>query len=71
LQALKRNKAPGPDNVLLVLFKEGGKSLTIALVNLLQKIWDSTEIPKDWCKSVIVPIFKKKVQNPLARIIEE
>ena len=63
IQALKRNKSPGPDNLPPVLFIEGGEALTIALVNLLGKIWESGEIPKDWCKSIIVPIFKKGTKS--------
>jgi hypothetical protein len=63
IHALKRNKSPGPDNLPPVLFIEGGEALTTALVNLLRKIWESGEIPKDWCKSTVVPIFKKGTKS--------
>ena len=63
LQYLKRNKAAGPDGLSPAFFKEGGQALLHELTTLLQCIWETEKIPLDWCKSVVVPIFKKGDRN--------
>lgn len=59
LRWLKRNKAAGPDGLSPSLFKEGGQVIVQELTSLLQCIWETERVPQDWCKSVVVPIFKK------------
>jgi hypothetical protein len=59
IKLLQRNRAPGPDKLSPTLFKEGGDSLRRALCTLLRMIWESEKIPKDWCSSTIIPIYKK------------
>jgi hypothetical protein len=59
IRLLQRNRAPGPDNLSPALFKEGGEPLNRVLCSLLKTIWETEEIPKDWCKSTIIPIYKK------------
>ena len=56
---LKRHKAAGPDGIPPFVFKDGGIALATELTKLLQSIWDQEEVPRDWCESVIVPIYKK------------
>ncbi|MBM6549358.1 reverse transcriptase family protein, partial [Streptococcus dysgalactiae subsp. equisimilis] len=56
---LKRNKAAGPDGLFPSVFKDGGPALVTELTGLLRTVWDRSEIPKDWCESVIIPIYKK------------
>ncbi|MGL5231889.1 MAG: reverse transcriptase domain-containing protein, partial [Fusobacteriaceae bacterium] len=63
IRLLQRNKAPGPDNIPSELFKEGGAYLIKSLVNLLKKIWESEQVPLDWCKSTIIPIYKKGAKS--------
>ena len=59
LQLLKRNKAAGPDELSPTLFKDGGGALTIALTRPLALIWESEEIPSEWCSALIIPFYKK------------
>ncbi|THD24217.1 Acyl-CoA:glycerol-3-phosphate acyltransferase [Fasciola hepatica] len=56
---LKRHKASGPDGLSPSLFKDRGEALVSELTKLLWVIWDRERIPREWCKSVIVPIHKK------------
>jgi hypothetical protein len=63
LRCLKSNKASGPDNLSPELFKEGGETICLALAELFKKIWDSVDIPKEWCRSTIIPLFKKGVKT--------
>ncbi|KAA3676640.1 uncharacterized protein DEA37_0002919 [Paragonimus westermani] len=59
LKLLKRNKVPGPDLLSPSLFKDGGVRLLSELTKLLQTIWETEEVPRDWCLSTVIPVFKK------------
>jgi hypothetical protein len=59
ISSLKIDKAPGPDGLHPILFREGGAILVTRLTGLLQRIWIEERIPEEWCVSTIVPIFKK------------
>ncbi|KAA3674994.1 uncharacterized protein DEA37_0001165 [Paragonimus westermani] len=59
LKLMKRNKAPGPDLLSPSLFKDGGVRLLSELTKLLQTIWETEEVPRDWCLSTVIPVFKK------------
>ena len=63
IRALKRFKAPGPDNLVPALFKDAGESLVVSLTGLFHQIWTSEDVPKNWGESVIVPLFKKGSRN--------
>ena len=40
---LKNNKAPGPDNIVSELIKEGGQRLKHKIHTLISKIWEKEE----------------------------
>ena len=63
VNALKRRKAPGPDEIPPALFKEGGDVLIKAIVHLFELVWASENVPTNWGHSIIVPIFKKGSRN--------
>nr|CAH8822387.1 unnamed protein product [Trichobilharzia regenti] len=56
---LKLGKAAGPDGMTPEVFKYGGDSLLSALTEVLGSVWESEEVPSGWCKSLIIPIYKK------------
>ena len=56
---LKNRKAAGYDEMFAEYLKRGGDILTRKVYELIVKIWNSEEIPEDWRKSIIVPLFKK------------
>ena len=41
------------------ILKYGGKEMINSLWTLLQKLWELEEIPGDWARGVIVPIYKE------------
>nr|CAH8868304.1 unnamed protein product [Trichobilharzia regenti] len=41
------------------VFKYGGDSLLSGLTEVLGSVWES-EVPSGWCKSLIIPIYKKE-----------
>ena len=59
IRKLKNNKAPGPDNIVPELIKEGGKKLKHRIHTLILKIWEKEGLPVDWENSIICPIYKK------------
>ena len=56
---LKNNKASGEDGVIAELVKAGGKVLSTELHTLILEIWEKEEMPEDWKRAIIHPIFKK------------
>ncbi|KAA3680783.1 uncharacterized protein DEA37_0007614 [Paragonimus westermani] len=39
--------------------RDGGMRLLSELTKLLQTIWETEEVPRDWCLSTVIPVFKK------------
>ena len=63
LCALKRHRAPGPDDLAPALLKDGGEIIARCLTDLLKSIWENECIPEDWGESIVVPIYKKGVRS--------
>ena len=59
LQQLANGKAVGCDGIPIELLKLGGKEAVKTLTSICNCIWKNKKWPKDWKKSVFVPIFKK------------
>ena len=55
----KNNKAPGLDGITNELLKNGGHYIIISLFNLFRKCIELEQLPQEWNKGVIIPIFKK------------
>ena len=60
IQKMKDGKSPGVDNVTADEMKAAGSMRVDMWLKLCEKVWEREEIPEDWSKSVIVPIYKKK-----------
>jgi len=56
---LKPRKAPGVDGISAELLQAGGKTMVTALHGLFWKIHKEEQVPDDWGKATITPIFKK------------
>ena len=59
LSKLKKGKAGGKTEILPELLLYGGAELRDRLLQLLQDVWASKTVVKDWKDAVIVPIPKK------------
>ena len=55
---LQRRKAAGIDEITAEALKKGGEKLKDALLDLIQKAWKKEEIPEEWARGVICPIYK-------------
>lgn len=59
VKILSSNKAPGIDNIPIELFKKAGEQGIKVMHRLLNEIWVSRVWPKQWQRSVYIPIYKK------------
>ena len=59
IHSLKKNKSPGPDGITAEMLQAGGKKLAREIHKLCNKAWQEGTIPKEWGKSIFVPIPKK------------
>ncbi|XP_018376755.1 PREDICTED: golgin subfamily A member 6-like protein 22 [Trachymyrmex cornetzi] len=67
LKKMKNKKAKGIDEIPAETWKYAGGTLWNDMVDLMRQIWKQGEIPEDWKKSIIVPLYKRgdteKVRN--------
>ena len=56
---LKTGKASGLDNICAEFLKYAANVVVPFLTKLFNKLYDTSYFPLDWCKSVIIPLFKK------------
>ncbi len=59
IKGLKTHKAAGPDQISPRILKELSSSVTPILGIIFRKSYDSGEIPDQWRKANVVPIYKK------------
>ena len=59
INKLKRNKAPGTDNIPAELAKYGGHILKHRMYNLILLIWSKEQLPMEWLQGITYPIYKK------------
>jgi hypothetical protein len=59
IDRLKKDSAPGPDQIRPRLLKELKKQVSKPLSIIFRKSLDRGEVPKEWKKAKVVPIYKK------------
>lgn len=58
--SMANNKAPGPSNIRMELFKGCATELLPLIAKFFQAIYKSGLVPTSWTKAHIVPIYKKR-----------
>jgi hypothetical protein len=61
LQGIAGRKAMGVDNLLIELIKAAGEPAITALTVLCQQIWSNNSWPKEWKRSIFLPLPKKAI----------
>ena len=59
IQALKTNKAPGPDGIQAELLKVRCEPLIDLFHKIVSGAWQKSHFPTSWCEATIVPLHKK------------
>ncbi len=57
---LKCGKAAGMDGITAKMLKYGGSAVVEWMVLICERAWKSGEVPDDWKKAIIVPLYKGK-----------
>ncbi|CAG4935954.1 unnamed protein product [Parnassius apollo] len=60
MKSMKAVKAPGYDRVSLEMLRAGEEVVAGLLHTLFNLCWELKRVPVDWCKAVIVPVYKGK-----------
>ena len=59
VRRLRNGKAAGGSGILPELLKAGGDGLMMALLDLVQTVWNAERVPQEWGDCQLVPIPKK------------
>ena len=70
IQAMKSNKAPGPDGIPAEIWKSS-EALAEQLHKLLAHIWEKEDVPQQFKDANVVTIWKKRDQKVTATITGE
>lgn len=64
---MRRHKIAGLDELSLFFLNDDDEMSTSVFKEILRSTWEREEIPKDWCKSMIVPLYersdRKSIEN--------
>ena len=65
MKRMKHGKAVGPDDIPIEAWKALGDIGVNFLTKLFNQILETEEMPEEWRKSILVPIYKNKgdIQN--------
>ena len=63
IHKLKNGKAPGTDGIFPEMIKNAGDLAVKFLTKLFNRLFDEGIYPEEWCKAIVVPIFKKGDKN--------
>jgi hypothetical protein len=59
IEKLKSHTSPGIDKIPAELIQAGGTSIRSEIHKLIVSICNKEQLPEEWKKSIIVPIYKK------------
>ena len=66
VKAMKSRKAPGADRIIAEALKAGGEEMAEMLLKICNAAWHQEKLPTYWCRSMINPVNKKRVQVNLS-----
>ncbi len=63
LEKLNMHKASGPDEIGPRIFKQLATTITPILIDIYKQSYETGEVPLDWRRANVTPIFKKGRKN--------
>ena len=60
IESMKQGKAAGSSGLPIDLIKHLGESGVDMMHEILKRVWEEEQMPEEWKKSEIVPIYKQK-----------
>ena len=60
VRKLKNGKAPGSDEIVAELVKNGGQVMVDWLWELLREVWRTKSVPQEWKNAILIPLHKKR-----------
>ena len=60
VRKLKNGKAPGSDEIVAELVKNGGQVMVDWLWELLREVWRTKGVPQEWKNAILIPLHKKR-----------
>jgi hypothetical protein len=63
IETLRKDSAPGPDNIHPHLMRETKNEMAIPLNIIFRKSLDTGQVPSDWRTARVTPIFKKGIKT--------
>jgi hypothetical protein len=63
IETLRKDSAPGPDNIHPHLMRETKNEMAIPLNVIFRKSLDTGQAPSDWRTARVTPIFKKGIKT--------
>ena len=60
IESMKKGKAAGCSGLPIDLIKHLGESGVDMMHELLKRVWEEEQMPEEWKKSEIVPIYNQK-----------
>ncbi|XP_039309944.1 golgin subfamily A member 6-like protein 1 [Solenopsis invicta] len=62
---MKKKKAAGIDGIPMEAWLYAGSFLREKVIRLIQQVWKEGEMPEEWRRSIIVPLYKKGDQEKM------
>ena len=59
VKKLQNSKAVGEGEIVAEMLKKEGEVMIDWLLEILQEVWRTKQLPKEWKKSILVPMHKK------------
>ena len=56
----RNGKAAGNDNIVAELLKSRGEAIVDWVIELVQEVWRTRQVPQEWENATLMPLFKKK-----------
>ena len=60
VKKLQNGKAAGEDEIVAEMLKNKGEVMIDWLLEILQEVWRTKQLPSEWKKSILIPVHKKK-----------